>query len=196
MSEKVANSIISYRVVLDSVPSEGRVPGCVSSEGSLSHHADPWGGRRVSSTSVGASAMPLAQRAKRRDVSSEWEESQTAGEAGLEQHLDHWSSLYPEITSDGQQQEYKKQFDSKLMWYKHLQAEMDSLHQQIKDLSQELDTLPEESARYQAVAGEYNRMKSLWQMPEYQTKKLQCRELRQKLLHMKTLVRTYDRECC
>lgn len=58
-------------------------------------------------------------------------------------------SLYPEITSDTQRHEYKKEFDSDLRIYKELCAEMDDINDQINKLSRELDTLEESSSKYQ-----------------------------------------------
>lgn len=58
-------------------------------------------------------------------------------------------SLYPEITSDTQRHEYKKEFDSDLRTYKELCAEMDDISDQINKLSRELDALEEGSSKYQ-----------------------------------------------
>lgn len=58
-------------------------------------------------------------------------------------------SLYPEITSDTQRHEYKKEFDSDLRTYKELCAEMDDINDQINKLSRELDALEEGSSKYQ-----------------------------------------------
>ncbi len=58
-------------------------------------------------------------------------------------------SLYPEITSDTQRHEYKKEFDSDLRTYKVLCAEMDDISDQINKLSRELDALEEGSSKYQ-----------------------------------------------
>ena len=58
-------------------------------------------------------------------------------------------SVYPEITSDGQRQEYKREFDADLREYKHLCAEMDDISDQMNKLSRQLDTLDETSAQYQ-----------------------------------------------
>lgn len=62
-------------------------------------------------------------------------------------------SLYPEITSDSQRHEYKKEFDSDLRFYKELCAEMDDINDQINKLSRELDTLDEGTSKYQASDG-------------------------------------------
>ncbi len=59
------------------------------------------------------------------------------------------SRLYPEITSDEQRRQYKKEFDSDLARYKSLCAEMDDISDQMHKLSRELDTLDEGSMKYQ-----------------------------------------------
>lgn len=109
-------------------------------------------------------------------------------------------SLYPEITSDTQRHEYKKEFDSDLRTYKELCAEMDDINDQINKLSRELDTLEEGTSKYevsdwnmswwilhlpvvqihmtflfylilQAVAEEYNRLKDVKRVShDYKTK--------------------------
>ncbi len=59
------------------------------------------------------------------------------------------SRLYPEIISDDQRREYKREFDSDLARYKSLCAEMDEISDQMHKLSRELDSLDEGSMRYQ-----------------------------------------------
>lgn len=59
------------------------------------------------------------------------------------------SRLYPEITSDEQRQQYKKEFDSDLAHYRSLCAEMDDISDWMRKLSRELDTLDEGSINYQ-----------------------------------------------
>lgn len=63
--------------------------------------------------------------------------------------------LYPEIISDEQRRQYKKEFDSDLARYKSLCAEMDEISDQMHKLSRELDALDEGSMRYQV--GKKNR---------------------------------------
>lgn len=58
-------------------------------------------------------------------------------------------SMYPEITSDRQRRQYKKEFDSNLASYKSLCVEMDDISEQMHKLSRELDTLEEGTAKYQ-----------------------------------------------
>ncbi|XP_056149088.1 uncharacterized protein LOC130123812 [Lampris incognitus] len=104
--------------------------------------------------------------------------------------------LYPEITSDQQRRQYKREFDSDLAHYKILCAEMDDISDQIHKLSRELDLLEEDSMKYQGVADEYNRLKDLKRAPDYQEKKRQSKELREKLFHIKRLVKNYDQGLC
>lgn len=59
------------------------------------------------------------------------------------------SSTYPEITSDAQRQDYKREFDADLREYKRLCAEMDDINDQLNKLSRQLDTLDDTSAKYQ-----------------------------------------------
>lgn len=58
-------------------------------------------------------------------------------------------SMYPEITSDSQRHEYKREFDADLKLYKNLCAEMDDINDQLNKLSRELDTLDEGTSKYQ-----------------------------------------------
>ena len=60
-----------------------------------------------------------------------------------------FSSAYPEITSDAERQEYKREFDADLREYKRLCAEMDDINDQLNKLSRQLDTLDDTSAKYQ-----------------------------------------------
>uniref|UniRef100_G3PSG7 Zgc:154006 n=1 Tax=Gasterosteus aculeatus TaxID=69293 RepID=G3PSG7_GASAC len=107
-------------------------------------------------------------------------------------HADHLCRLYPEITSDEQRRQYKKEFDFDLTSYKRLCAEMDDISDQMHKLSRELDMLDEDSVKYQGVADEYNRLKALKSTSDHQAKKKQCKELRQKLFHIKRLVKIFD----
>lgn len=123
----------------------------------------------------------------------------TGGDTGNEldqDHSQHLFRLYPAIISDDQRREYKREFDSELARYKALCADMDDISDQMHKLSRELDTLDHSSVKYQGVADEYNRLKDLKRTPEYQAKKKQTKELRQKLFHIKQLVKIYDQGMC
>ncbi|XP_051720751.1 occludin isoform X2 [Ctenopharyngodon idella] len=117
----------------------------------------------------------------------------TGGDSATELDTYELEDSYSEITTDEQRRQYKKQFDVTLSVYKNLRAEMDDISDQMNELSRELDTLHEESTKFQAVADEYNRLKDLKRSPEYQAKKLRCKKLRQELCHIKQLVKNYDR---
>lgn len=147
----------------------------------------------------GGGRKPSANRGKRRRRNPDWEESQyeteytTGGETGNELDTEEWDRIYPVISSDAQRQDYKREFDADLREYKRMCAEMDDINDQLNKLSRQLDTLDETSAKYQAVAEEYNQLKDLKQTPDYQTKKRQCRRLRHKLFHIKRMVKNYDK---
>lgn len=59
------------------------------------------------------------------------------------------SSAYPEITSDVERHDYKREFDADLREYKRLCAEMDDINDHLNKLSRQLDTLDDTSAKYQ-----------------------------------------------
>lgn len=123
----------------------------------------------------------------------------TGGDTGNELGRDYTEQLYrlyAEIMSDQQRRQYKREFDSDLSRYKSICAEMDDISDEMHKLSRELDTLDENSVKYQVVADEYNRLKDLKRMPDYQAKKKESKELRQKLFHIKRLVKNYDRGMC
>ncbi|NXC45551.1 OCLN protein, partial [Penelope pileata] len=101
--------------------------------------------------------------------------------------------LYPPITSDSARQKYKQEFDSDLKRYKQLCAEMDSVNDRLNQLSRQLDSISEDSPQYQDVAEEYNQLKDLKRSPDYQSKKLECKALRNKLFHIKRMVSDYDK---
>ncbi|XP_077411559.1 uncharacterized protein ocln1 [Vanacampus margaritifer] len=103
---------------------------------------------------------------------------------------------YPEIISDQQRRQYRRDFDSSLARYKNLCEEMDDICDQIHKLSRELDSLDKDSVKYQGVADEYNRLKDLKRAPDYQVKKRESKELRQKLFHIKRLVQNFDKGLC
>ncbi|XP_053709616.1 occludin [Synchiropus splendidus] len=158
-------------------------------------------GRTSSSPSEEASGgrKPSANRGKRRRRNPDFDESQyeteytTGGETGNELDVEEWESMYPEIRSDAQRHDYKKEFDADLKDYKRLCADMDDINDQLNKLSRQLDTLDDSSAKYQVVAEEYNQLKDLKQTQEYQAKKKECRRLRYKLFHIKRMVKNYDK---
>ncbi|XP_003445179.1 occludin [Oreochromis niloticus] len=151
------------------------------------------------SEETGGGRKPSANRGKRRRRNPELDESQydteytTGGETGNELDTEELESMYPEITSDDQRHNYKREFDADLREYKRLCAEMDDINDQLNKLSRQLDTLDDTSAKYQIVAEEYNQLKDLKQTSDYQAKKRECRRLRHKLFHIKRMVKDYDK---
>ncbi|XP_041085103.1 occludin-like [Polyodon spathula] len=149
----------------------------------------------------GGVRRPAARRGKKkRRRNPELDESQyeteytTGADTCDELDQGEWESVYPPIRTDQERQEYKREFDSDLKVYKQLCAKMDDVNDQMNQLSRQLDSLQEDSPQYQGVAEEYNRLKDLKQTPDYQANKLQCRQLRSKLFHIKSLVNSYDKQ--
>ncbi|XP_054452731.1 uncharacterized protein LOC129089343 [Anoplopoma fimbria] len=141
----------------------------------------------------------VPRSAARETMESPYETGYTTGDTANEldgDHTDYLYRLYPEITSDKQRRQYKKEFDSDLACYKSLCAEMDDISDQMHKLSRELDMLDKDSMKYQGVADEYNRLKDLKRTSDYQAKKKKCKELRQKLFHIKRLVKIFDQGLC
>ncbi|KAM9848510.1 occludin [Aulostomus maculatus] len=200
-----ANSVISYPPAkADSSSFNGdTTDNNEYSERTISRPSEmfPQGGRTSSSPSeeTGGGRKPSAKRGKRRRRNPDMDESQyeteytTGGETGNEVDMEEWESVYPEITSDEQRHDYKREFDADLQRYKRLCAEMDDINDQLNKLSRQLDTLDDTSAKYQAVAEEYNQLKDMKRTSDYQFKKKECRELRHKLFHIKRMVKDYDK---
>ncbi|XP_073515706.1 occludin-like [Phyllobates terribilis] len=142
---------------------------------------------------------PSVRRGRRWRRNPELDESQyetdytTAVESGDERDLEEWDSLYPPITSDYQRQDYKREFDSDLKRYKKMCTEMDNINTQLQQLNKQLDGLTEGTTQYQGVAEEYNRLKDVKRTPDYQTKKIETKQLRNKLFHIKRMVNDYDK---
>ncbi|XP_048846066.1 uncharacterized protein LOC125717135 [Brienomyrus brachyistius] len=116
----------------------------------------------------------------------------SGGDSGPEADTPLWHSMYPEITSASQRQEYKRVFDSDLRTYQQLCAQLDHINGPMSQLARELDLLSDGAPEHQALEEEYNRLKELKMAPEYQTQKCQCRELRCKLIHIKRQVKNFD----
>ncbi|XP_018429052.1 PREDICTED: occludin [Nanorana parkeri] len=116
----------------------------------------------------------------------------TGGESGEEQEDEDWDSEYPPITGDQQRQEYKRDFDAGLQEYKKLQAELDDVSKSLSRLDKELDEHPEGSQSYRAVADEYNRLKNIKASSDFRNKREHCKQLKNKLNHIKRMVGDYD----
>ncbi|XP_053293066.1 uncharacterized protein LOC128453975 [Pleuronectes platessa] len=220
---RVENSVVSYSNATVSIHSEGQYnSNSFSADTSKPVSAEPlYQNSRVTVYSSSSSDEPDSvrkpptqhvrrkERKERRDreprpaaqemVESQYETGYTTGDTGNEldqDHTAHLYRLYPEITSDEQRQQYKREFDSDLSRYKRLCADMDNVSDEMHKLSRELDALDESSMKYQGVAEEYNRLKYLKRTPDYQAKKKQSKQLRQKLFHIKRLVKIYDQGLC
>ncbi|KAM6918371.1 occludin-like [Xenentodon cancila] len=130
---------------------------------------------------------------------SQYETGYTTGETGNEldrNDRDYLYRTYPAITSDEQRRKYKKEFDCDLAHYKSVCSKMDQISDRMHQLSRELDALDEGTVKYQGVTDEYNRLKDLKRTADYQAQKKQCKALRQKLFHIKHLVKIYDQGFC
>ncbi|XP_010870862.1 occludin [Esox lucius] len=195
-----ANSVLSYPTKPDSCVYTGDAYNVYTGH-RTSRPSDQPSQRASSSPSeeAGGVRKPSANRGKRRRRNPELDESQyeteytTGGETGNELDPEEWERIYPEIMSDNQRQEYKREFDADLREYKNLCAEMDDISDQMNKLNRQLDTLDENSAKYQIAAEEYNNLKDVKRTPDYQAKKLECRRLRHKLFHIKRMVKSYDK---
>ncbi|KAM9790010.1 occludin-like [Neosynchiropus ocellatus] len=202
---RTENGTVSLSNGAVSVYSEGNWDGSVEpqnnmdplSRGSSTEGTDSWkkspGRRGERDPRTGDDARPVVRE-------SQYETGYTTGgDTGNELDQDHHENLFrlfPEILSDQQRQQYKREFDSTLVRYKSLCEDMDDVSDQMNKLGRELDTLDPESRKYQGVAEEYNRLKELKKTPDYQSKKKESKELRQKLFHIKRLVKNYDGGLC
>ncbi|XP_056368344.1 LOW QUALITY PROTEIN: occludin [Oenanthe melanoleuca] len=122
-------------------------------------------------------------------------EATSAPESGEECDGDgqHWHRLFPPLGSPASRRRYKDEFAAGLRRYRELCAQLDAPGQRLAQLEQQLEQLPEDSAQYQALAEEYNRLKDLKRSPEYQEKKRESQTLRNKLFHIKRMVSDYDK---
>ncbi|XP_016341712.1 occludin-like [Sinocyclocheilus anshuiensis] len=195
---KAENSFTSYTEGTVSVYSESAYKSNVDSEDANSCSPEPlYQSRWMSSNTVeevevqSSSVQEKPETYEVEDVLCET--GYTTGDSATELDTYELDDSHSEITTDDKRRQYKKQFDISLTEYKNLCAEMDDISDQMNELSRELDTLHEESTKFQAVADEYNRLKDLKRSPEYQATKLRCKKLRQELCHIKQLVKNYDR---
>ncbi|XP_053331363.1 occludin [Spea bombifrons] len=117
----------------------------------------------------------------------------TGGESCEELEDDDWDSEYPPIRSDHERQQYKRDFDAGRQEYKRLQEELDDVTKSLSELDKELDELPEDSQEYKKAAAEYNRLKEIKSSTDFKNKKEHCKQLRNKLNHIKRMVSDYDR---
>ncbi|XP_050177128.1 occludin [Myiozetetes cayanensis] len=184
-----------------SPPSYSPPPNGYYPSGTYSTHGDPPEQEPSPAEGKGREQPPKppTRRGRRRRRNPELDESQyetdytTAVESGDERDRDQWASLYPPISSDATRQRYKQEFDSDLRRYKELCADMDAINDRLGQLGKQLDSVPEDSPQYQDLAEEYNRLKDLKRSPDYQSKKLETKTLRNKLFHIKRMVSDYDK---
>ncbi|NXV07581.1 OCLN protein, partial [Cettia cetti] len=101
--------------------------------------------------------------------------------------------LYPPVASAAERQRYKEEFGAELRRYRELCAHLDAPRQRLAQLDRQLEREPEGSARYRALAEEYNHLKDVKRSPEYQEKKQESQALRNKLFHIKRMVSDYDK---
>uniref|UniRef100_UPI0037E993F2 occludin n=1 Tax=Semicossyphus pulcher TaxID=241346 RepID=UPI0037E993F2 len=169
---RAENSVVSYGNGTVSIHSEPNYKGNIfSAENSNRRGAEPlYQNSRVPVCSSSSSEQtdsvrkppPQVERVQRKGpeprpaaaevIESQYETGYTTGDTGNEldrDHTDHLYRLYPEIISDEQRCQYKKEFDSDLARYKSLCAQMDDISDQMHKLSRELDTLDEGSVKYQ-----------------------------------------------
>ncbi|XP_030579544.1 occludin b isoform X2 [Archocentrus centrarchus] len=117
----------------------------------------------------------------------------TGVESGDDLEEEDFSVLFPPIVDEQERLTYKQEFDSDHKEYKSLQAELDSINQDLADLDRELDRHPDGSPQFLDALSEYNRLKNLKKSSEYQLKKKRCKYLRSKLSHIKRKISDYDR---
>ncbi|XP_069483633.1 occludin [Ambystoma mexicanum] len=132
-----------------------------------------------------------ADKPRRNDRSNCESEYNTGGES-CDELEDDWDSSYPPIASDQQRQHYKREFDTDLQEYKKLQIDLDEIAKTIIQLDKDLDQYPENSKEYKAAAAEFNRLKEVKASADYRNKRKHCKELKNKLAHIKRMVSDYD----
>ncbi|XP_056598751.1 occludin isoform X2 [Triplophysa dalaica] len=151
---KAENSLTSYTEGTASAHSEGAYKSDVCSENANGCSPEPlYRNRWMSSSPVEEFEVQSssAQKPDTHDVQDVLCETRytTGGESANEFETHQWEESYSEITTDEQRRQYKKQFDAVLTVYKKMCAEMDDTSDQMNKLSRELDTLHEESTKFQ-----------------------------------------------
>ncbi|XP_070759993.1 MARVEL domain-containing protein 2b [Enoplosus armatus] len=117
----------------------------------------------------------------------------TGVESGDDLEEEDFSVLFPSIVDEQERLTYKLEFDRDHQEYKSLQAELDSMNQDLADLDRELNRHTEGSPQFLDAMDEYARLKSLKKSPSYEIKKKRCKYLRSKLSHIKRKISEYDR---
>ncbi|KAM4746686.1 occludin b [Anableps anableps] len=114
-------------------------------------------------------------------------------ESGDDLEEEDFSVLFPPIMDEQERLSYKREFDRDHLEYKSLQAELDTINQDLADLEGHLDKHPQGSPQYLDALNEYTQVKNFKKSPDYQMKKRRCKYLKSKLSHIKTKISEYDR---
>lgn len=113
--------------------------------------------------------------------------------SGDELDDDDFDSEFPPIANEQERNNYKREFDRDHQEYKDLQAELDAVNKNLSAVDKELDELEEGSPQYLDALDEYNKIKKMKKLADYQVKKRRCKYLKSKLNHLKKMVSDYDR---
>ncbi|KAI3372407.1 hypothetical protein L3Q82_022686 [Scortum barcoo] len=114
----------------------------------------------------------------------------TGVESGDDLEEEDFSVLFPPIVDELERLNYKREFDRDHQEYKSLQAELDSINQDLADLNRQLGRHPEGSPQFLQhrlnrvlpdAMDEYSRLKNLKKSPNYEIKKKRCKYLREVL---------------
>lgn len=116
-----------------------------------------------------------------------------AVESGDDLEEEDFYVLFPSIVDEQERLNYKREFDQEHQEYKSLQAELDSINQDLADLGRDLDQHREGSPQFLDAMDKYTRLNNLKKSPNYQMKKKRCKYLRSKLSHIKRKISEYDR---
>ncbi|KAM8886108.1 occludin b [Spinachia spinachia] len=117
----------------------------------------------------------------------------TGVESGDDLDEEDFNVLFPSIVDEQERLNYKREFDLEHQEYKSLQAELESINQDLADLGRELDRHPEGSTLFLDTLDKHSTLKNLKKSPQYQVKKNRCKYLRAKLSHIKRRISNYDR---
>lgn len=117
----------------------------------------------------------------------------TGVESGDDLEDEDFYVLFPSIVDEQERLNYKREFDQQHQEYKSLQAELDSINQDLAELDLALNQHPEGSPQFLDAMDQYTRLKNLKKSSGYQIKKKRCKYLRLKLSHIKRKISEYDR---
>ncbi|KAK1893374.1 Occludin [Dissostichus eleginoides] len=117
----------------------------------------------------------------------------TGVESGEDLEDEDFYVLFPSIVDEQERLNYKREFDQEHQEYKSLQAELDSINQDLAELALALNQHPEGGPQFLDAMDQYTRLKNLKKSSGYQIKKKRCKYLRLKLSHIKRKISEYDR---